>query len=297
MIELRHLRYVVAAAEQGSIRQAALAVGVRESAVSRRIRDLEDEMGSALFVRHRSGVSLTHAGELFVRRARRVLNQINYAEKDVGAAGRGEVGLVRIGVFCSVTSGFITDLLEAYAADHAGVRLDFIEGGPSDHALAVRRHQIDVAFLIMPPHTEDCEITQLWTEKVYVVMRESDELALRDEILWEDLRDRQFVVSEAQPGPEVYDYIVKKLASRGCRASIHQQAVHRDTLMQIVATGQKLTVVGESTIATRFPGVAYRPLCGETLTFCAIWSAGNDNPAFRRFLSLARRLSRHKARI
>ena len=70
MFELRHLRYTVAAADQGSFRRAALAMKVQESAVSRRIRDLEDEIGAALFIRHTSGVTLTQAGEVFVRHAR-----------------------------------------------------------------------------------------------------------------------------------------------------------------------------------------------------------------------------------
>ena len=63
MFELRHLRYAVAAADQGSFRRAALAMNIQESAVSRRIRDLEDEIGAALFIRHTGGVTLTQAGE------------------------------------------------------------------------------------------------------------------------------------------------------------------------------------------------------------------------------------------
>ncbi|MBR7508434.1 hypothetical protein KC216_21470, partial [Mycobacterium tuberculosis] len=73
---------------------------------------------------------------------------------------------------------------------------------------------------------------------------------------------------------------------------IEQHAVHRDTLMQIVAAGGGLALTSEATVATHFPGVIYRPLAGEILPFYAIWSPSNDNPAFRRFLSLARRLSR-----
>lgn len=123
-------------------------------------------------------------------------------------------------------------------------------------------------------------------------MPETDELADRKEIGWSDLYDRHFVVSEVQPGPEIHDYLVKHLGDLGTSPSIQQQAVYRDTLMQIVANGAGLTLTSEATVATRFPGVLYRPLSGEILPFCAIWSASNDNPAFRRFLSLARHLSK-----
>lgn len=87
-MELRHLRYVLAAAEAGSFRAAARALGIRESAVSRRIRDLEDEIGAALFVRSHKGVKLTYAGQRFVCRSRTALDQISDATKDVGAIGR-----------------------------------------------------------------------------------------------------------------------------------------------------------------------------------------------------------------
>jgi len=74
--ELRHLRYVVAAAERGSFRGAAKALAVQESVISRRIRDLEDEIGAALFIRSHEGVKLTYAGQRFLYRARIALDQI-----------------------------------------------------------------------------------------------------------------------------------------------------------------------------------------------------------------------------
>jgi DNA-binding transcriptional LysR family regulator len=290
-VELRHLRYVIAAAEHGSFRRAARVLGVRESAVSRRIRDLEEELGSSLFIRQPSGVVLTYAGKRFVRQARRVLAQVEDAAKDVGAIGRGENGVVRIGLFSSLAAGFLAELIQAYDADHAGVRLDFVEGGPEDHVPAIRQHRLDIAFLIGAPAAEGCDIAHLWNERVYVAMQETDTLATEDEVVWQDLRDRHFVVSEAAPGPEFRDYLVKHFAELGHRPNIQLQAVYRDNLMQLVASGQGLTLTSEATIATQFPGVAYRPLAGEILPFCAIWSPRNDNPAFRRLLSLAKSLS------
>lgn len=146
-ISLRHLRYVIAAAEQGSFRRAAQALGVQESAISRRIRDLEDEIGAALFIRHHGGVELTFAGRIFLGRAQKAISHIGHAERDVlvmrsktsALPARGEQGIVWIGIFSSLASGFLAELFQAYDAGHAGVRLDFIEGGPSDHVLAAPR--------------------------------------------------------------------------------------------------------------------------------------------------------------
>lgn len=290
-ISLRHLRYVIAAVEQGSFRRAAQTLSVQESAISRRIRDLEDEIGAALFIRHNSGVELTYAGRVFLDRAKKVISHIDHAERDVGAAGRGEQGAVRIGIFSSLASGFLAELLQAYEAGRGGVRLDFIEGGSSDHVPAVQQHRIDVAFLAGMPTADGCDVAHLWNERVYVAMSGNNDLAGRDEIEWDDLRGRHFIVSDARSGGEMHDYLVKHLAELGHRPSIERQAVCRDTLMQIVSNGRGLTLTCEATIAARFPGVVYRPISREILPFCAVWSPKNDNPAFRRLLSLAKVMS------
>jgi len=291
-IEVRHLRYVVAAAERGSFRRAARALKVQESAISRRIRDLEDEIGAALFVRHHGGVHLTQAGQRFVMRARRALSQIGHAAIDAGSFGRGETGVVRIGIFSSLASGFLSDLLRAYVGANPEVRPDLIEGAPTDHIASVQRHRLDIAFLTGQPIADGCDLAHLWNERVYVALPSDHELARKREIAWGNLRDRHFIVSETDPGPEIHDYLVKHLADLGHHPSVERHGVGRDNLMHLVAIRQGLTLTSEATTAARFPGVVYRPLSEEILPFCAIWSPQNDNPALRRLLSLARTMSK-----
>lgn len=291
-MEMRHLRYVVAAAERGSFRRAAMALDIQQSAVSRRIRDLEDELGAALFIRHHGGVHLTHAGQQFLVRARRALHQVGRAAGDVGSCGRGEVGTIRIGIFTSLASGFLSDLLRAYVAANPIVRPDLIEGGPSVHIVAIQRHHLDIAFLTGRPVAAGCDVANLWNERVLVVLPSDHELAALPEISWKSLHNRRFIVSESDPGPEIHDYLVKHLADLGHHPSIDRHRVGRDNLMHLVAMGQGLTLVHEAAGASRFPGVVYRPLSDEILPFCAIWSPHNDNPALRRLLSLARTMSK-----
>lgn len=290
--ELRHLHYFLAAAEHRSFRAAARSLSVEPSTISRRVRDLEDEIGAALFVRAHGGVILTEAGKRFIRRARKALNQLAHATLDVGVVGKGHEGVVRIGLMSSMASGFIAKLLGAYGADHPDVWIDYIEGDAADHIIAIRQYRMDIAFLTGTPPAAGCDLVHLWNERVYVAMSEKNELAGKEEIAWDDLQDREFIVSESQSGPEIHDYLVKHLAELGRSPNIQRHAVYRDTLMQIVATGQSLTLTSEATIAALFPGVVYRPLVGEVLPFSAVWSPRNDNPAFRRLLSLAKVISK-----
>ncbi|MCG7505326.1 LysR family transcriptional regulator [Mesorhizobium retamae] len=290
--ELRHLRYVVATAELGGIRRAARRLGVDPGAVSRRIQDLENEIGAALFIRGQGGVTLTFAGERFLQQARKALSLASHAVQDAGVIGQGQAGVIRIGVISSLASGFLPELVESYKAHHAAVRLEYVEAGPEEHVPAVQQHRLDVAFLTGQPIAEGCDLAHLWNERVFVAMSDRHELAGKQDLAWSDLQGQRFVVSEVQPGPEIADYLVKHLSALGRSPTIDHQAVYRDNLMQIVAGGHHLTLTSEATIATQFSGLVYRPLAGEVLPFCAVWSPKNDNPAFRRLLSLAKMLSK-----
>jgi DNA-binding transcriptional LysR family regulator len=291
-IEIRHLLYFIAAAEYKSFRKAGLALRIQESAISRGIRDLEDQLGASLFIRHSGGVILTHAGEAFLHPARGALRQISYATVDVGAIGRGETGVVRIGIFSSLASGFLAQLLKAFTTSHSDVHIEIVEGAPCDHIAAVQQHQLDVAFVTGLHPIERCDFEQFWTERVYVVLPAMHPLSRARVIKWSDLQVQRFIVSEADPGPEIHDFLIRHLANLGVHPEIERVQVGRDNLMQIVSLGRGLTLTSEATIAMRFPGVVYKRLENETLPFRAIWSPRNDNPAFRRFLSLARRLSK-----
>lgn len=283
---------MIAAAERGSFRRAAKALEVQESAISRRIRDLEDELGAALFIRYHGGVRLTQAGERFLVRARRALSQIGHAAIDAGSCGRGEAGIIRIGIFSSLASGFLSDLLRTYVDANPGVRPDLIEGGPTAHIVSIQRHHLDIAFLTGQPIADGCDVAHLWNERVYVALPGEHELVSRSEISWADLGDRHFIISETDPGPEIHDYLIKHLADLGRHPSVERHRVGRDNLMHLVAMGQGITLTSEATTASCFPGVIYRPMSEEILPFCAIWSPQNDNPALRRLLSLARTMSK-----
>lgn len=290
--ELRHLRYFIAAAEQGSFRQAGTFLGVEASAVGRRIRDLEDELGASLFHRHSGGISLTLAGQRFLGRARKALQQINDGARDVSAIGRSEDGRIKVGIFSSLASGFLSDLFQAYDQNHAEVRIDFVEGDPADHVAAVRQLRLDVAFITGTREWPGCDTEHLWTERVFAVLPSEHALARRTEIEWMELSEESFIVSEAAPGPEIHDYLVQRLADLGQHPQVQIQFVGRDNLLAAVSLGRGLTLTSEATTALQMPGIVFRPIVGEALPFSAVWSAQNDNPAWRRLLSLARSMAR-----
>ncbi|WP_428977726.1 LysR family transcriptional regulator [Rhodoligotrophos defluvii] len=292
-IKLQHLRYFVAAAEHGSFRKAGRELEIEESAISRRIRDMEDELGASLFQRHAGGVRLTLAGQRFLGPARKALRHIDAGASDVAAVGRSEEGHVRVGVFSSLASGFLFDLLRQFGKLHPKVRVDPIEGNPAEHVAAVRTLTLDVAFITGTKTWDGCETEHLWCERVFVVLPDDHPLANKIELGWPDLVSERFIVSDVAPGQEIHDYLVAHLASLGSHPEIHPQHVGRDNILSLVAVGRGLTLTSEATTVAQFPGITYRQLAGEVLPFSVVWSARNDNPACRRLLSLARTIGRN----
>jgi DNA-binding transcriptional LysR family regulator len=289
--DFTHLRYFIAAADYGSFRKAAAALEVQVSTVSRRVRDLEDCLGASLFQRHNGGVLPTVAGQKFVPYARRALRQIGQGTKAVAAIGRSEDGRINIGIFSSLASGFLASLFRRYCKEHPRVRLEYVDGDPVEHVSAVRQLRLDVAFITGTSAWTDCEIEQLWFERVFAVLPSDHPLCSKQEVGWNDLASEQFIVSDAAPGPEIHDYLVQRLADLGHHPEIRAQYVGRDNLLSLVAIGQGLTLTSEATIVAQFPAVSYRPVANEILPFCAVWSPRNDNPAFRSLLSLARSMT------
>jgi DNA-binding transcriptional LysR family regulator len=281
-----------------SFRRAASALGVRQSAVSRRVRELEDELGVSIFERHHAGVRVTNAGIRFLQEAREALLQLDHAVKTAVAAGSGTIGRLSIGILSSMATGYLRELIQVYCSRHPDITVQILEGASADNIAAVRKRQLDVAFIMDTTHAEGCETLPLWTERIFVVLPERHALSAKKEIEWSDLRNERLVVRHSERDPALCERLTRRLADRNHDPSVQKLKVGRETLMNLVAMGLGVGLTSEATIATPFPKVVFRPIAGddELLHFNAAWLPHNDNPALRRFLSLARSTAKKKRR-
>lgn len=293
MIEynLKHLQYIVAAAGHGSFRKAATALGVRESAISRRIRDLEDQIGASLFLRRPDGVSPTLAGQRFINKIEQALAHLREGADDIAEFGRGDRGHIKIGLFSTLASGFLSRLFRRYDEDHSDVWVDFLEGEAADHARQVRQFEMDMAFVIGKADWPECDAQHLWSERVYVALPDSHSLACISKLNWSELSSERFIVRDTGPGRQIKEYIGTHVFDGDINSHIYIQRVGRANVLNLVALGRGVTLVSESETAIDVPGVTYRPVAGEAVDFSAIWSHRNDNPALRILLSLAKTLA------
>lgn len=291
-IDLRSVRYAIVAGGQLSFHRAAAVLGTDQSVVSRKIRGLEERLGVSLFERNRTGVRLTHAGKAFIDQAKSALGDLDYAVKSARSAGTGSRGQLRIGFFCSLATGFLRELLMEFAHSHKTVTIDVSHGAPRDHIQQIRNRAMDVAFCTGLPDVPDCDVELLWHERVFCVVPENHPLALVDAVDWSGLRNERFIVSRDEPGPEIHDYLIARLATLGYHPQVRRLSVCRENLIHLVAMRFGLTLTSESTTATPFRGVVFKPMAAhvDLLPCVGFWSPANDNPALRRFLSLARTL-------
>ena len=293
MVDLVSVRHAILVAEHLSFSRAARVVGVQQSAVSRRVRALEDQLGVSLFERDSTGVRLTEAGRRFLERTRPALSEIDHAMKAAASAGRGAEGVIRIGILASVSGGFLRDLIGSYRGRHPAITMEIVEGSASQHLAGITERQLDVAFVMGTPAAKHCDSVVLWEARVFAALPEGHALADGEAICWESLRHEDFIVSRDAPGPEIHDYIVRRTTAFGRSPSIERHGVGGDTLMHLVGLGFGISIASEAVTATRYPDVVFRPLAtaDDMLPYSAVWLPGNDNPALRRFLSLARSLA------
>ncbi|MBZ9937003.1 LysR family transcriptional regulator [Mesorhizobium sp. BR1-1-16] len=290
--DIKHLKFLIAAADHGSFRKAAAALKVQESAISRRIRDIEDQIGASLFLRRPDGISLTLAGQRFLHRVRQALAHLREGAHEVATIGRAEHGHIKVGLFSTLASGFLSALFRRYDEEHAGVHVDFVEGEATDHAKAIRELDLDVAFVIGNSVWPECDAALLWSERIFAALPEDHDLAGEAELIWDQLADQDFIVRDTGPGRQIKDYIVRRVHEIDADADVEIQRVGRSNILNLVALGRGITLVSESESAIIVPRVAYRPVHGEWVPFSAVWNPRNDNPAFRTLLSLARSMAR-----
>lgn len=168
------------------------------------------------------------------------------------------------------------------------------EGDYHEHFMSLAGRTRDIAFVPGVPDPNGCEIEPLWNEPIFAVLPSNDPRAKARSLPLASLSDDAFIVSSDPSGPELHDFIIRRLSDRTFHPSISKHNVGREALTTMVGLGFGVTLVCASDLPADYRNVTFVEIEGETVPFSAVWLAKNDNPALRRFLSLARRLAREQ---
>ncbi len=262
-IPLASLIQALAVAEHLNFRHAAAALGVSQSCVSTRIKQLEQDLGVLLFERRHRGVRLTEAGQHFLEHVANGLEHLDHAVRTAGTIARGERGRLRVGLYSSMGAGFLAELLGQFREQHPAVDLQIIEGRARDTIREVRDAQLDVAFVVGLPPAGYCHSKPLWTEVLLVALPERHPLAGAESVMWSELASENFLTRSGGAGPQVHDHIVLRLAGNRSQPQIQRFDVAHDTLISMVAQGYGITLTSEAAAQVSFTGVVFRPIRDE----------------------------------
>jgi DNA-binding transcriptional LysR family regulator len=272
-MELRHLRYFVALAEELHFTRAARRLGISQPPLSQQIRQLEVELGTPLLDRARRRVTLTEAGRVLLAEARATLAQAARAEAATRRAGRGEIGELRIGLFASAP--LLPVFRRAMLAFRRGlpdVHLTLEECPTLQQIEALRRRQLDAGFLRCPSAADlpaDIAALELFREELVVVMRQDHRLARRTRgpVKMEALAGERMIFFSRSVGTTLHGQLEALCRRAGFTPEITQEARENSTLMGLVGAGLGIAVVPATLAQIRVGEVARRALdCPDATT-------------------------------
>ncbi len=242
-MELRHLRYFVAVAEEEHFGHAAARLHVSPPPLSRQIQQLEDEVGTALFQRVGRGVRLTDAGRAYLDRAREILADVDGATQAALAAARGEEGHLRIG-FAETLPLLerVPRMVRRFRARHPRVTVDLLPLTVGEQTEALRARRIDAGFRYYRPTEAGIGADLIMRDPVVLALPRGHALAKRRTVRVAALRDESFVWS---PSPNYYDEVRAALLAHGVTRRVTEVA-SPVTRLSLVAAGAHLSCIAAS---------------------------------------------------
>ncbi len=234
-MDLRQLRYFVAIAEAGNVREAAARVRVAQSALSRHVRALEDELGVRLMDRHARGVSLTGAGARLNSRAVEILRQIDEMRAEIIAEGELPAGDVSLGTSAATSRLIYGRLAERVGTDLPRVVLDLVEGASHWLLEGLDAGRLDLAILVNPEPRASLALDALVSEQVYLLAASGDRRMPGDRATVADLVELPLVLfprpADSRMGFE------HAAAAAGVKLTVAHEVQSQDVLREFVMRG------------------------------------------------------------
>lgn len=295
-MELRHLRYFLAVAEELNFTRAAKRLGINQPPLSLQIRQLERELGTPLFHRRTRGVEMTDAGKLMLEEARVILKEVETAKAGVQRRARGETGRIEIG-FSGGTyfHPLIPAIIREYRTIYPDVVLFPQASSTALLTAQLRAGQIDIAFVRLPiGDGDDFALEPLVEEATVMVVPAGHPLDGSTSVPLQAFAKDVFVLYPREINPDVYDSAIAAFNRAGFTPKLGQEAPQIESVIPLVAAGLGVSIVPQSMARILLEGVKYLSIEGEAprLKICLAYRRGDRSPAVRNFLAVARRVIR-----
>jgi DNA-binding transcriptional LysR family regulator len=295
-IELRHLRYFLAVAEELHFGRAAIRLHMAQPPLSQQIRRLEEMVGYSLFARSSRSVRLTPAGEVLLERARRTVSRVSEDIEAARSVARGEVGALTVGFVGSAMLTRLPSILGRYRGLYPRVKLTLREFHTSQLEESIREGSIHVGLVRDMGASEGLHAEAVQTEPLIAVLPDKHALARRKAVPIVRLKDEPFVFFPRSAGAYAWENTVRLCERQGFRPNIVQEAPQWLTISRLVGAGLGVTIAPASVEKIAIPDVACRRLspAGGTTNIELVYRADEPSALVKAFCVLARAMFRAK---
>src|ERR1700744_5442397 len=290
-MEMRHLRYFVAVAEELHFTRAALRLNIAQPPLSQQIRALEAELGAQLFLRTRRSVALTDAGQALLVRAREMLAAAQSLPGELQRVARGGVGVLRIGFASTLPlTKVLRDVVADHRRTHPDVALNLREMHSQQQFDGLLRGELDVGLVRYNESApEGIRLVVLRRAPLRLGVPASHRFARRKSVAIAECRDEPFIGFPGDAGTGTGPLLKRLCAQAGFEPRIAQEAREATTQIGLVAAGLGIAVLPAPLEAVRIEGVHDVPLAGEGARLVMSVATRADE-ASERVLAFARRV-------
>lgn len=291
-MELRHLRYFIAVAEELNFTRAAARLRTAQPSLSQQIRQLEKFLEVQLLDRSRHHVALTNAGRIFLWQARDILGRVEHARRLAKQAADGHAGDMSVGTFPSADIRILPALRPLLASCLPDLRLILHSKYAMEPVAGLTSGELDVAFMRGPLEAQGLESVELLRENLVIVLPAHHPLARRKRIPVSSLDDLPCITLERSLSPALHDTAASLYRQAGIRMHAVSSADNVLGHLKMVQEGLGFALLPDSLGAVLPQGVTYRPLDCEpqpSVPVVVAWKSGNGSRLVREFVQLTRR--------
>jgi len=291
-MELRQLRYFVAAAEALHMSRAATRLGLSQPALSQQVRDLETGLGLTLFERLPRGLKLTAAGHLLLDQARRILADVDHLRERLRFAALGEIGRLRIAINeIAGQQKLVAQAFQVFRARFPNVSLDLSQLSALEQIEALREGRIDAGFHHNQQQARDVlECIALREERYMLGLQRTHPLATRPSLRIADLADEPLVWLHRSVNQLLADQLMARLQEQGVTPSIAIEAMSDISMMNFISVGLGSGLVVSAERWGDSGNVVFRPLedLSIPVSFVFAWRRSDASPLVHNFTQIVR---------
>jgi DNA-binding transcriptional LysR family regulator len=294
-MELRHLRYFVAVAEELNFTRAAEKLHLAQPSLTRQIHNLEEELGVRLLDRSKNQVSLTEEGKRFLVDAKRLVASSLESVQAVQRFSQGESGQLNLGYLFKFNFDLLPATLRTFYQSCPDIAVNLFDMSPAEQLRSLTARKIDLGFVGLRPPASDKESAGLVWEcvahhNVVVVLPERHPLAKKSKINIAELRTQFFVAMSEETHPGSRHWLSSLCGKVGFTPRVLQDVDLEGGIMTFVAEGLGVTLAREQIKKLPHPGVVFRPLQPPAkVDYWIAWHSENHSKALHQHIEIVKK--------